>query len=1146
MLNIYKASAGSGKTYRLAKDYIKLLLGYKLGDGSGRMQLKRGFRNAHRRILAITFTNKATEEMKRRILHELARLGGCEPGWDANSPYLKDLTEELECSPEELKAAAAAALTDLVSDYSFFNISTIDSFFQQVLRTFAREAQVMGDYDVNINDTEVLTMAVGNMLAELNHPAPDKESENANARLTDWLLEYLKSLHDSGKAINLFNRDASLRSKFVNFILRISDEEFTGHYDELMAYLRNPDRPIEKFRDALLESVAALGELRRHEGAEAAEVPDASALWVKLMNKFADGSATDTQLGSATFAKALLSPEKLIKKGGSPAAAERINRAALKIKELSGKIFLAEAALDTLYVLGVVGKVYACIDDIHRDSNTIQLSDTNSLLREIIGDETDAPFIYERMGTYLDHYLIDEFQDTSLLQWENLRPLIAESHARDNDNLIIGDEKQCIYRFRNSDPSLLKDKVERDFTDRVELTGLTKADNTNWRSSAEVVQFNNALFRTITASDSELKSIYANVEQNVSPKHKEHRGFVEVRAIEASKSDDYDRLALDIMMEGIKTQLCNGYKPSDIAVLTRKTEEAAAVISRLMEEAATMPPHLHYKVISDDAMRVDSSPVVRSIITHLRFLGAKDVKSRERAMTPKKFSRLINAYEQECSRFPAADYPPETVAERMGDILKGVVSILHRDDAEVPLPGAEADTAMASDLSVIVERILDSIPEKMRSEQAMYVTAFMDLLADYIDSGPNDIRSFLAWWDSFGSRGRVSSPQTDDAIRVMTIHKAKGLEFPCVHIPFGSWKTSPRSDSVKWFVGLQFDGVEPSIVPPVIPLTITKKLNFTAHVEAVEQFKRDTLLDELNVLYVALTRAVDQLSVSLRVNPSAKSGSETLAPNTTGGLILGALQRILKSENPEVNPGIREEADSLSSVVDEVTGLSAPEGNSVTAFRLGEPTRPREEEAKPLKALDVMSSATMPEYYILDRSDLWNNTTVELPEHFDNPRTRGILLHAALAGIRRVSDVDRSLRRMVATGLLPRAKESEFRAILHREIARPEARQWFENCKRVLSERSFYTADNPETGEAVTGRPDRIVWTDSGTIDIVDYKTGELPADEEARNKILQKYSAQVRRYARILRKSLPDDCAPIRGFIWHLDASEIIPVKIS
>lgn len=1119
MLHIYKASAGSGKTFRLAKDYIKMLLGKKLEDGT--WQLRRSGDNAHRAILAITFTNKATEEMKRRILHELARLGGCEPGWDNRSPYLKSLTEELHCTPAALGAAAAAALRDMVMDFNYFNVSTIDSFFQSVLRAFAREARVMGDYSVNVDDTEILTQGVGDMLARLNRSDSRAGEDATNARVTRWILDYLHSRMDQAKGVDIFNRMSAVRSELVRFVVKISDETFMSHFDGLMDYLRREDAPLERYRAALTEARETLSARLLSIIDNYTPPPKTTAYFAKAVQGFRDEAKIPTIYAGATFPAVLADPSRSVNKNAPDGSAELNGKVAAALDSIARRLISIRLILDSLYFLGLVERVYHCIDELHKADNSIQLSDTSALLRAVLGDD-DAPFVYEKMGLYLDHLLIDEFQDTSLMQWTNLRPLVGETHSRDNDNLIIGDVKQCIYRFRNSDPSLLRDKVEREF-DRVVLSGTTVADNTNWRSSADMVRFNNTLFSRMAVSEAN-RHIYSNVVQQISPKHLHHPGHIRVKVLDTpGTAEEMKAEALRVMLADIHRQLGAGYRPSDICVLTRSNSDARLVIDTLLADARSDNPH-PYSVISDDALCVTASPVVRSVITNLRFLGAADVKSRERLLTPRKFTRLFNAFDQTmASRWGEIQAgegdDPSLLA---GDILREVITnaLPEEEEADTPVPGDRTDTVLATDLTVIIERILATLPGEKRAEQAMYVTALMDAVADYVDRGDNDIRSFLKWWDEYGCKVRVSSPENDNAIRVMTLHKAKGLEFRCVHIPIGSWDMKKLSGA-KWFVPLVIEGVDPALQPPLIPLEAgSRMMGWSIFADQQQALADATELDELNALYVALTRPVDELSICLPEKPSKDS---------TGALMLGALQAMLREPPSELfTPVIFDSEQSL--------------------YYIGSPTIPWHGEAQdgadhtPPKALDPTATPPMPEYFVADRSDLWADTSLDLPTGFEGPRSRGTLIHAALASITHASDLERALTRMVMAGVLPRHEHAPLRRLLRRELGREEVRPWFEDTRRVLSERSLYV-DPRGDGNPSERRPDRVVWTASGTIDVIDYKTGDLPPGTEGEAELRRRHSAQVKGYVRWIRGIFPDEPAMVRGFVWHLDSSTIVRI---
>lgn len=1127
MLHIYKASAGSGKTYRLAYEYIKMLLGEKNEDGSYR--LRHDTLTGHRHILAITFTNKATDEMKQRILHELARLGGCEPGWTKESDYAPALISEFQCSPEALKRSAANALMALVMDYNFFNISTIDSFFQTILRTFAREAQIMGDYDVSLDDDGVLRAGIGEMILRLNHGFADGGTPPYRA-LEEWLTTLMRHNLRKGNGFNLFNRASSLRSTLNSFVRNISDETFRINYDVIMEYLRREDRPLDRFsrllRQKIDDSTDAIKAIASDTLSRITAIPGVKRYVISLYEKMSASGIPD--LKSKTYANCLDGGEDCFNKGKhDPAVASLLYEATNRIDSISRQTATMKVTYENLFMLGLVDRVYSCIDELQKDSNFIRLSDTGLLLHSIIGDG-DAPFVFERMGLWLNHFLIDEFQDTSLMQWLNLTPLVNESHAHDHDNLIIGDEKQCIYRFRNSDPSLLKERVSQEF-DRVAISGDTVEQNTNWRSSADVVKFNNTVFSLMPMNDYN-RSIYANVAQQVAPKHRTHKGYVSVWGAPADA--DFRGAAIERMKTEILRQLASGYRPCDIAVLCRKVSEAAEVISALMRLSDTLPEAQRFRIISDDSMMVSASPIVRSVITRLRFMDAAASPRASKGATPKMFTRLFNQYEQrvaEMLRTREANNDKDITAAA-GNILRDIIAEMGEDtdnDTDTTASPDEYETILSTDLAVIIERIIALSPHDMRQEQNMYITAFMDTVYDYMDCHPNDLHAFLKWWDTTGYAYKISSPESSDAIRVMTIHKAKGLEFACVHIPFCNWRT----DNLKgpsWYTPVEIPGILADLIPPLVPLEPSADMVRSAYADQYAAKIEETELDELNVLYVALTRAVDEMIISVPTKPDKGT--------TTGALLLETV-RAMSDERAAANP------DLYTAMHPDYTDESPYRHGAYVA---GSPTvHQREAQDTPPKALQPTRMLPMTQYYILDRSDLWADTSLDFPEHYDysDPRSRGNMLHACLAYCKRASDIDKVVLRLQHRGFIPEDIAPEIRAILHRELDLPEVRRWFDGYDRLMVEQPIYTGDsNDPTVPHETRRPDRVVWTSDGTIDIIDYKTGHLPDDESERKALIGKYRRQVRRYMEHISRTSANG-APVRGYIWHLDSSMILEV---
>lgn len=856
MLSIYKASAGSGKTFTLAYEYIKLLLGHK-DSASGTYSLRRKFDGSHRHILAITFTNKATEEMKRRIVFELSRLVGMEGSEE--SPYEKMLTEELHCGADELTSAAGTALRHLLFDFNFFNVSTIDSFFQTILRTFAREAELTGNYELQLDNSEAIAEGVHRFFNSLAVNSSDSSTRRFIKSISAYLIEQFRR----GKNIMLFNRDSKAHTDLLKLIDSLSDETFTMRFDDIIDYFTDPGR-MEKFDAAVAARAQRLTDDCRKECSATLTVIDAlnslpvkgnciSTYFIKALTEAAEEGATESSLiekVDANGAEAVYNKPfaAFLDKNPGYSPETAVNKAVAAILAVRREQPVLRQIRANLFHLSLMARIYSFIEEYRTENNALLLSDTNGLLRSIIGEE-DAPFIYERLGLLLRHYLIDEFQDTSRLQWDNLQPLVRESIASGNDSLVIGDEKQCIYRFRNSDPGLLQSHVGVTFSGSSRTFGDKPSDNTNWRSSADVVNFNNSLFATLAAQNGH-EGIYANVCQAVSKKHLSHKGYITVTPVDCSSVDEYAGTVLPRLAQDIESQLDAGYAPSHIVVLVRNKKEGQKIIDYLIQNRDPESPH-HYNIISDDLIPVSKSPAVRMIISHLQSISEADGGERQAARykSRRDTATMLARYE---------------LALHSGADASQAMAIALADNEIQPVSEIGATT-----LTDLVENIIASLPAEMLAEQNCHICAFQDLLSEYCAYGLNDVQSFLKWWNVTGCRKIISAPEDPNAIRVMTIHKSKGLEFNCVHVPFVTW---PVLDfrSVEWFdtnvIAHLFD---PDILPPLIPLTPGPSLRHTPFEPHYLDRCAEQTLDELNVLYVAFTRAKDELRVHYRRNNGA-------------------------------------------------------------------------------------------------------------------------------------------------------------------------------------------------------------------------------------------------------------------------------------
>ena len=400
-----------------------------------------------------------------------------------------------------------------------------------------------------------------------------------------------------------------------------------------------------------------------------------------------------------------------------------------------------ETAAWSLYQLGLLSSVMELVDHFRRENATLLLSDTNSLLAKIIGDE-DSPFLYEKLGVRFHHYLIDEFQDTSLSQWANMRPLLRESLAYDYDNLVIGDEKQCIYRFRNSDPSLLHNlHTEKWAAGRTVVRGDSVSENTNWRSSADVVRFNNSIFTSIARLWG-FEDVYSNVEQQVSTKHASHRGYVLMSCLDAALSPEEE--ALEQMAREMRRQLESGYTPGDIAILVRQSKDGEKVIRYLEELRKTDPTYPQFDIISDKSLLISHSDAVANIISRLRMLSSIDVTSDPRRKSTREVARIINDYE---TAFTSGVAPEEALGQAIDLMRKRAEATA---EGETPLEDASLHGV---DLISLVESVINThVDPRLRDTDSVYITAFMDLLSKFVSQGRADIRSFLQWWDESGCK----------------------------------------------------------------------------------------------------------------------------------------------------------------------------------------------------------------------------------------------------------------------------------------------------------------------------------------------------------------------------------------------------------
>lgn len=1084
MLHIYKASAGSGKTYTLTLEYIKLLLGYR--DEEGRYRIYRRNDSAHRRILAVTFTNKATEEMKHRIVAQLDLLAH----HPDQSPYLDTLTRLFGCDPGQVQATAAETLYVLLHDFSYFNISTIDRFFQQVLRNFTREVGLQGSFEVEMDNDFVTASAIDRMYSDL--------SDGDQKGLLNWLVHYAQERIESGNWWSLGNQ-ADRKDDLRELAGELSKENYKLFRESILTQIKDKtvlDRYLREMRRLKSEFESLLRQLgetarsiiERH-GVPMDRFKGKSRSWALYFGKLADGKYDPP---TQTFRDNVDNRDNWFAKSDRPECIDslyaELNPVMQEVVTAFGEPYVRyNTALQSakyIYALGILVDIDRRIEEYEREHNVLLLSDTAGILNEVI-NENDAPFIYEKIGTRVNHFMIDEFQDTSNLQWRNFAPLIGESLSHDHTDLIVGDVKQSIYRWRNSDWSLLNEGVQSCFRPSQYSE---RSMDTNYRSCARVVEFNNRIFgeaaerlqqelerevqeSALVDGDFEVKvrKAYADIEQKVCDSNLSRGGRVEVTLWEADTRDDFCDEALSRIPDLLRDLQDRGYSPGDITFLTRTAREGTLLVDLLLRlNDENRDPRYRYDVISSESLLIKNSPVIGLLVGILRYIQNPSDE----------LNRVMAVYEYNRQKSAGSD---EAVLlsyfEHRGDMGQ------HLDDDFLHF----IDSVRKEPLYEMCERIIARFTRVGNDRgERVYIQAFQDYVLDYCRTHTADLASFLAWWDDNEEKLSVTTPQEQDAMRVMTIHKSKGLEFKVVIIPFCNWKLDHRSDKTN-FIWCRTQG-EPFSQIPVLPLRYSSRLAQTYYATEYFDEKMHAYIDNLNVAYVAFTRAGEELHI--------------FAP-------------------AQKNRAKRESAGSISALLNEILFPEGGDGGDLhyetgSDWRAGD--RPVSEVAGHTIASGVYRSIEPG-----NRLHLRLQGKGVFGE--GNDRAYGTLMHRILSEVDTLDRLDDTVASFVQTGELSVAEATETLGKLEEWLGDERVKPWFSLGAKVWTEREILQADGSFY------RPDRVVETPDG-VAVIDYKFGAVERSS---------YKRQVRTYMELIGGM---GYARVTGFIWYLSLGKIVPVE--
>ena len=1033
-LTVYKASAGSGKTFRLAVEYIKLVV-----------------RNpqSYRNILAVTFTNKATEEMKMRILSQLYGLWKQLPD---SQTYMDCVCKELDIEPMFVSRQAGQALTNLLHNYNYFRVETIDTFFQSVLRNLARELDLTANLRIGLNDNQVEELAIDQLIEDLQ----------TTDVMLHWLLKYIIENISDDRSWNIIGQIKQFgRTIFRDYYKadsktlnkRLSEPGFFDHYTKTLRELRAAAKKCmtdigDSFFTALEEEGLAVDDLANKRRGIA-------SFFLKLQS-----GTFDPSIENATVANCLGDPSKWYSKTNQRReiihclADGRLGdllRRAVNERPRQWRLYQsAELTLRHLNQLRLLDSIETKVRLLNQEANRFLLSDTQQLLHALISD-SDSPFIFEKIGTQLEHIMIDEFQDTSTVQWKNFRVLLQETMSHEgSQNLIVGDVKQSIYRWRSGDWRLLND-ICRQFPDG---TITEKPLDTNHRSSRRVVEFNNTFFREAARWEYEqlqdmpeaeqLRRAYTGVEQQIPPR-RDNSGFV---SIDLLPSADYQEATLNRLANTVHQLLADGIEQSHIAILVRVNKLIPVIANYFAER---MPDEV--SIISDEAFRLDASQSVNTIINALRLLTHPD-------------NNLAHAY---LIKITGRSLPDDT-------------------EALLRLP-----------LYELVERLFIHFELNRFDDQSAYVCAFYDQLADYTADNATDIDSFLREWDESLSSKTIQSAELN-GIRLISIHKSKGLEFDYVICPFCDWTLERQSDNILW--------CHPTEAPfsdlPLVPVDYSQKgMTGTIYEADYRHEHLQNVVDNLNLLYVAFTRAAQYLYVIGK--RGAKSSRSAIIE-----AVLPTIKGTLSGETDNDAPLHYEYGEALYSQKTQKT--------QKTQNVFLQPPTPCHVSVQSYDNRLVFRQSNQSLNFIIGDDEQGQTSYIQL----------GSVLHNIFSTIRTTADIDGALQRLQLDGVLYNETITMQRitTMLRQRLEHPKVADWFSDRWTLFNECTILSIID---GEVVERRPDRVM-TDGTEWVVVDFKFGsERP-----------EYHNQVREYMNLLRQM---GHSQVTGYLWFVYSNKIVAV---
>lgn len=1055
---ILSASAGSGKTYQLTLKYMCDIIEHP---------------DRYRNILAVTFTNKATEEMKSRILKEIHKLAS-----GANSTYLDNIIAITSLSESQIRKQTKIARTKILHDYSRFSVLTIDRFFQRILRAFIRELSLDLNYNIELNTQLLLERSADNLIERISS---DKE-------VRQWLLEYAEERINDDTPWDM-RRD----------LCQLGEELFKENGAKRMnkgLSKKNLRANVAKIIEISERSKATIKQLAlditkyiQDNGLSPDMFKGKSRSFVYSIYPYANGVLKSP---SDTMVKAANNPEEWYGKDGDA----NIKQAANTLQPLLNKLCTtytnsievinnAKLLKQNYRSFALLADMQDSVGDICKRENIMILDNTKDILSKFV-DDSNTPFIYEKIGNRYDHYMIDEFQDTSIREWRNLLPLLKEA-LDSNANasvFIVGDIKQSIYRFKGGDWRLLSNYAMADLG---ELNTQIDHLDTNYRSLSNIVDFNRKFIDRVvaienhylnTTLDEALKdkkieqlthdslyditlTAYADHKQKTAPDNDNGTGYVEVGVFDPKYTSSP-------FIAAIEDAISRGYRYCDILILVRTATEGYRAAEALFEykEQLIARGKPGFNILTPAALTLENSDVTEFIIAVLR-LSLNPKNDIERGI----YNRYLNL-----------GFNHRFTNEELSRLKR----ISHLSPMEA------------------IEVIIRDFRLNQTAEHIAYLQAMHEQVVGFTSTHPADIQQYLKWWNERGKDETITVEMSDDTIEITTVHKSKGLERDIIIIPNGKWSMTPSATSTIVWASDQKNnqGLADIGCFPISYGSSMKESSFS------DDYYKELVMshiDGLNLLYVALTRAARELYVYVPNSLNKKSkGSNSEGISSTAPLICTAIEQVTTL------------SDSVCSD-DGANTLS-------TYYRYGNKTTPAAPDSKREKV------ATRLTQYVSNSP----NIKVRYPSHVvtndDNGADMqtlrlGIHLHKVLEGAKSIDDLHRSIEVMQRRCILDAKYAQKIRANIDKAMHNTAANSWFsEEWDDVRCEADIITPDGVK-------RPDRVMIAEDRIV-VVDYKFG---------NKRSVDHINQIKSYMATFESM--NRYRVIEGYVWYVSLGEIIQV---